>query len=262
MYQEIVTMQYDVNTRINGDAWLKDSDKYDFLSAIRDEVVELATSAGWRPWWKAGEVSELDMENAQLEIVDIYHFHISELLQSSYLDIAFLQEQIEDGELTLDDVDGLEDFEWVGDFSTFLANPRDRLIKHVASILAHNSTMAQHSNEINAYRTLHHYLGSVLSFGSENATADLFTMAHAYGLDANLFNALYIAKNALNRFRKDNNYKGDKEGMPPYVKHWADGKEDNYYVMAHVRTLLESGSDITLDSMYASIQSMYDFYTK
>jgi len=59
--------------------------------------------------------------------------------------------------------------------------------------------------------------------------------------------ALYIGKNALNKFRQDHGY---KEGT--YIKEW-NGEEDNVVMM----DILKSNTDITFNELLLMLQDKY-----
>jgi len=79
MRNEILTMlemQQAMNAKVNND-WLNQG--FAWYRAIWVECAELMDHYGWK-WWKK---QSPDIEQVNLELVDIWHFGLSQLLQSS-----------------------------------------------------------------------------------------------------------------------------------------------------------------------------------
>lgn len=209
--ETMCSLQAEANTKMAGSDWLLNTDKYDYASAIRDEVVEAAVSAGWRPWWRgAGPDTELDINNLHLELVDIYHFHMSLLMQ----ELATPEPSTESGTGS-----GPES-------GVDLPRIQKASAAHLAGVWEYGLG-APNVGKIN----LNTYLGTVLTQGAVSATWHLFrTMAQA-GLDLSRLYRYYVAKNALNLFRTNLGYKQDRS-----VKYWEPNVEDNYYVMELARS--------------------------
>ena len=73
---QMLAMQNDVNVKLIGtDDWR--SANVPFYRAIWTESSELLDHIGWK-WWKK---QETDLKQAQMEIVDIWHFGLSDMLQ-------------------------------------------------------------------------------------------------------------------------------------------------------------------------------------
>ena len=72
----MLRMQDEMNTKVHTN-WR--SQGFDWYRAIWVEGAELLDHYGWK-WWKK---QQPDMEQVHLEIIDIWHFGLSELLQHS-----------------------------------------------------------------------------------------------------------------------------------------------------------------------------------
>lgn len=234
-YRDLVQAQYELNDKLAGSDWLTNS-FVDYKFAVADEVMELNRSMGWKPWWVKGERT-VDNSNAQLEVIDILHFHISGMIKDMY------NEPMYEGE------------------------DKEFLISNVARIIENLPTIEQLETEDllkdfpNDDTLPLHYLAEVIDGGFVVATQMFLVLANYVGLSKEELFSFYLAKHTLNRFRNDHNYKGDKECMPAYQKIWSDGNEDNYYVMKYVRGLIKDGIKVSADSLYSSIEKQYAFFT-
>lgn len=241
-FDTIIELQISANLRMVGShAWLSDANKYDYVCAIRDEVVEASECSGWSPWWKKNP-NEIDLPNLQLELIDILHFHISHFLQLDYIN-------------TLD---------------------KDASIKRLSNVFA--NVVVRTAQELGPWNHAHlnTYLGLVIQGNDQEATQHLLDLMIKSGMSIDVARAIYIAKNTLNRFRINNGY---KDGT--YSKIWAgltdtgmiaplkdtaslDGMEqieDNYIVIDLARMYAKQGRPVELDTFYSEIAKMYTFYT-
>lgn len=84
--ERMLKMQDEVNDRLIGTGWREQSKP--FFRAAWLETAELVNHLPWK-WWKHGEI---DMRQAQMEVVDIWHFGLSDLLTTDLtpIDIANL----------------------------------------------------------------------------------------------------------------------------------------------------------------------------
>lgn len=251
-FETVVQMQYDLGNKLAGADWLTATDRVDLGSALRDEAGEAAISAGWKPWWSKSS-SKTDFGNAQLEIVDKFHFLMQGLLQDQFAKIG-------------DDIGGLPLS--AEDATLFLVRP-------VAGLL--EATYADNGGDTGqselVVKKINTFLGSYLFLGSESSLPYFWELCHSLSLNRDLLVSFYLAKNTLNHFRKAKNYKGDIEGAPPYTKMWVaptstvgsetvtdPGKEDNDILMGYVRNALENGEVLTAESIYATLEKLYVHY--
>ena len=165
---EMVTLQNNLNVKTNGENWksgvTKDGKVINWDTAILTEATELIDSFAWK-WWKNIETPD-DIENAKIEVTDIWHFMISKgLLKYDAKDLTVYISEFANADLVftkLDYIDNVKEF--------------------MLSIL--RETVFGEYHLIDFYRLV--YL------------IPNFTMKDVY--------KLYIAKNTLNKFRQDNGY--------------------------------------------------------
>lgn len=226
-------LQANANDVLAGPNWRIDPTTYDYKAALMDEAVEARLAAGYAPFWSGGAKPAFDASNLKLELVDILHFLISEVLQGSTEPVEEILRDLNTS-FTRGFVNGTAEGSW---------NP-----EHI-------------------YRML-----GELYLKSGSLSAPYWPGAAVYNLGAACGNAnmsfpelygKYIAKNALNVFRKSIGYKQDKS-----VKFWvnnltddsADKIEDNVFVMAKVDEMVANGEDllnITYDQMVEIIGAEY-----
>lgn len=71
---KMLKTQNKVNSLTNGKDWVKNG--FDWRLAATQEVAEAIDSFPWK-WWKDGKI---DLSNAKIEIVDIWHFVLSMMI--------------------------------------------------------------------------------------------------------------------------------------------------------------------------------------
>jgi len=229
MNLELLTLQYNTNDKL-APGWLERED-VNFYSAIRDEAGELAVSAGWKPWWSKAE-SQLDPENCKTEVVDLLHFHMSAVLKECF-------------QFKEDSLDGLS-----------AAELQNILLKRALADFQEAFVFEPLQERTNV-DLVNDYLGDVLSMGAIQSIGSLLVLARRFGMDDAELAMRYIAKNALNNFRKTKNYKGDIEGAPPYVKLWDGENEDNYFVTCIINKAIDNAETLTYDEFYSRIAALY-----
>lgn len=192
-------LQNFLNSRINP-TWKENNQ--DFETAILIETAEMIDSLNWE-WWKQ---KKEDIDNAKVELVDIWHFYMSDIL-------------IKHGEFSNEDYETLE-----------------RLVTHQFE----NRDAAAWAPE-NAKRTtcnvMKMFVAHVVSTTegvSDTALLNFFDVVAHYFTDFNEFFVAFAMKNVLNDFRQKNGYK-----LGTYKKQW-NGLEDN----AAVRELFPSFADM------------------
>lgn len=242
---EVVTLQYNLSFKLAGPDWLEAVDRVDTSSAMRVEAGELMESAGYKSWWSK-EPGVIDADNCVVEIVDIFHFLIQGLLQAHYARVSLLPQYIMDPSVLTERP----------------AITRDQLLQPVAQFLEEGLTSQRLSvhetKRWTSVRAANKWLGKMLLDGPRASMPYFWAMCAKYEISPELLISMYSAKNALNSFRKDNNYKGDMEGREPYRKIWADGREDNAHVMGRARELASGGTTLTVSMMYEVIFALYN----
>jgi dimeric dUTPase (all-alpha-NTP-PPase superfamily) len=159
----MLKLQDEINSKINSD-WRSANNPW--YRAIWTECGELLEHVGWK-WWKA---QQPDIEQVQLEIVDIWHFGLSDML-NRYSDIAALKQFVQPA---------------------------------IAELLDNSSTTSFHSTDV--LSAVEEFAGKAIL----NKSFDPLSFAKLAKLTGLSFDKLfkqYVGKNILNRFRQDNGYK-------------------------------------------------------
>lgn len=189
--EEMFLLQKKLNDSTNGINWELGVNKYgkeiNWLRCIHMEVSELIDSTPWKHWKNIN--SHPDMNNIHVELVDIWHFLMSYILQETNVPKAVSLVNTHCIYEALQDIDV------------------KFMIKEVEKL---------------SYISLAIDTGNMPSFsGVERFIDQFFRCCKISGLSFTWLQKLYIGKNCLNQFRQDNGY---KEGT--YIKVW-NGDEDN-----------------------------------
>ena len=189
--EDMFLLQKELNDSTNGKNWELGINKFDkeinWLRCIHMEVAELIDSTPWKHWKNIS--SKPDMNNIHVELVDIWHFLMSYILQEtnvpkavSLVNTHCIYEAVEEVDVKV---------------------------------------MIKESEKL-SYISLAIETGNMPSFaGIERFIDQFFRCCKISGLSFTWLQKLYIGKNCLNKFRQDNGY---KEGT--YIKIW-NGDEDN-----------------------------------
>jgi dimeric dUTPase (all-alpha-NTP-PPase superfamily) len=193
--EEMFILQKRLNESTNGKNWELGINKFDkninWLRCIHMEISELIESTPWKHWKNIS--SKLDIENIKIELVDIWHFVMSYLLQETNIPKSvFICEKYTK-------YDSVDTFNIVD-----IINESEKLSYICLGIQIENI----HSNT-----------------KIENIIKQYFKLCSICKLDFNTLFKLYIGKNTLNKFRQDHGY---KEGT--YTKIW-NHEEDNIVMM-------------------------------
>lgn len=218
---QMLELQQELNDATNGLNWeagiTKNGKQINWRRCIYLEAAELVESYPWKHW-KNIDASP-DYANIKIEIVDIWHFVMSEALRlykiehlGSIADIAIAVSKMEGYEAFTDSDKGeiLDNYEQIA------------LVEEMIQILFCK-------RDINAL---------VISF---------LTMSSKLNLKLPELYELYVGKNILNKFRQNHGY---KEGS--YIKVW-NGKEDNVIM----QSILHEQNEITPDALYAALEEAY-----
>lgn len=209
--EEMFVLQKELNDSTNGLNWELGTNKFgkeiNWLRCIHMEVSELIESTPWKHWKNIN--AEPDMNNIHVELVDIWHFLMSYILQETNIPKAVSLVNTHCIYEALEEIDV-------------------KLMVREAEKLSYISLAIQ--------------TGNMPSFsGIERFIDQYFRCCKISGLSFTWLQKLYIGKNCLNKFRQDNGY---KEGT--YIKEW-NGREDNV-VMVEILEKLEDVSFETLYS--------------
>ena len=217
--EEMFILQKKLNDETNGANWELGINKYDkeinWLRCVYMEVAELIDSTPWKHWKDISQAPDLD--NIHIELVDIWHFLMSYILQETNIPRAVAI---------------------VNTHCIYEALPKTNInIKELiieAEKLAYIA-LAMQTNNLPKFS------------GIERFVEQFFKTCKVSGLSFKWLQKIYIGKNALNKFRQDNGY---KEGT--YKKIW-NNKEDNMILMQ----LLEQYEDINFDFVYNQLRILY-----
>jgi len=218
---QMLELQQELNDATNGLNWeegtTKNGKKIDWRRCIYLEAAELVESYPWKHWKNIDATP--DYANIKIEIVDIWHFIMSEAIRlyrveniGSIIDISttIIKMQEFDEFLTAKQGEQLDVYDEIA------------LVEEMIKTLFCE-------NDINSL---------LISF---------LTMSSKLGLKLPELYELYIGKNILNKFRQNHGY---KEGS--YIKEW-HGKEDNIVM----QEILASKSDITPEALYIALELKY-----
>lgn len=180
MVNQMLHLQNDMNRKVNSE-WV--AAQYPYYRAAWIECGELVDHIGWK-WWKQ---QELDLEQAQLEMVDIWHFGLSMYVMDHDGDVETATEEV-----------------------TTLVNVA------VATDLTRH-TEPKLPDVIEVIETL----AAKLLTGKRFSVYHFIQICNMLDLDLEELHRQYVGKNILNFFRQDNGY---KDGT--YIKRWGK-QEDN-----------------------------------
>jgi hypothetical protein len=206
------SLQKTMNTKVDPE-WIRA--RYPYLRAVAIEGAEAIEHHGWK-WWKK---QDKDLAQLQMELIDIWHFLLSEFL---------LRHE--------------------GDEHKALAH----LTEHLKAINSQSNLDFDNQNiqvdSCDLIRKLELLIGTAIAgrielslFESIMADCEL-TWTELY--------CQYIGKNVLNIFRQDNGY---KKGS--YKKIWR-GKEDNEHLVEILNSLDPCSTDFK-EQIYLSLKRTY-----
>lgn len=222
--KEMAAMQHKLNELVDPQ-WL--SSGHAWMRAMCHEALELQEHIGWK-WWKK---QKPDVAQARIELVDMWHFILSQYISVSYNDlksradhgtIIFMQGTYED---TADAVLG-------GVFE-----PDDSMYT-----VLHRPMMP-------AQMDSHELVDAIVGLGCFGYVFPKAFHELLKRLDMtwdDLYR-MYVAKNVLNTFRQDNGY---KQGT--YIKTW-DGAEDNVWLEGYMK----EHADVNAAQLEAALKLKY-----
>lgn len=206
------TLQMGMNAKVDPD-WV--AARYPYLRAVAIEGAEAIEHHGWK-WWKK---QEKDLPQLQMELIDIWHFILSEILLRNsgnvdaslaalmmLLDSANTQKIIDfdDQQYSIDELD---------------------LLTKLELLIA-----------LSVVRRIELGLFQSIMSDCKISWIDLYRQ--------------YVGKNVLNMFRQDHGY---KDGS--YQKIW-NGREDNEYLVEIIDSLDPNQAKFK-DQVYIALKSSY-----
>ncbi len=218
----MLQLQQELNDATNGIGWeagvTKNGKKINWRRCIYMESAEMIDSFGWKHW--KGIAQETDYANLQIEIVDVWHFVMSLLLE-------FNNQSRSIEELATD----------------IVSTPQYQklLSAKIPEFAADDALMGKIENVMRL---------SLIPVSPEMMGASIeefLELSFMGGLNLEQLYRLYVGKNILNQFRQDHGY---KDGS--YIKMW-DGMEDN----AVMKRAWEDEPDMSPQELYAVLKTVY-----
>ncbi|MDR1555082.1 MAG: dUTP diphosphatase [Campylobacteraceae bacterium] len=217
-------LQQSLNDDTNGTGWergyTKTNNIINWRRCIYMECAELVDSFNWKHWKDLNK--PIDWENVRVEIVDIWHFIMSLLLEHYKLNnLGSIDTIVSDIENTKGfkefcnepfKTDGVNSFEIINDIETLINKSTNKDLTIFDPMLT-----------------------------------GYFALSLKCGVNLHHLYSYYIAKNVLNRFRQNHGY---KDGT--YRKIW-NGKEDNVVMLE----ILTKHKNLTIDEIYSKLENLY-----
>lgn len=219
--KSMLMLQQELNDNTNGEGWengvTKQGKPIDWRRCILLESAELIESYPWKHWKNID--APADKENIKIEVVDIWHFVMSEILK---INATTSNKTIEN---LIEEINSLSNF-------SILENPSNEIA----------------DNHFEQIANIENFIKILLNSQDwQEMTDSYFFIVSQSGLNLDSLYQLYIGKNILNKFRQDNGY---KDGS--YKKIW-DGKEDNVIM----QEILMNDSSITPQRLYEQLSEIY-----
>ena len=207
----MLKMQDEMNSKVNPE-WV--SAKNNWHRAIQVEGVEAIEHHGWK-WWKQ---QDNDMAQLRMELVDIWHFVLSAVIQSKH------------GNVPLAKMDMVSEFNL-----------------HQKSVQFDNQYYAL------AQMTLLEKLDLLVGLAAAKRTNLALFESLLLECEMNWLELFkqYVGKNVLNIFRQDNGYKSGT-----YIKVW-NGKEDNEHLLEIIARIDLEDDDVR-NLLYQHLQTRYE----
>ncbi|NOX16157.1 MAG: dUTPase [Epsilonproteobacteria bacterium] len=223
LIKEMFLLQQKLNDETNGLNWengyTKNGKIINWKRCIYMECAELIDSFSWKHWKDIEK--PIDWENAVIEIVDIWHFIISLVLEDGKINRGKgIDRMVRD----VTDVQGFESF--TKEPYSIKDAPSAEIINDIEKII-HETT----GFNVDIYDSL---------------LKNYFGLSLKCGVNLKILYKYYVAKNILNSFRQKHGYKDGN-----YRKIWGD-KEDNI-VMLEILDKKPLGAD----ELYKELEKAY-----
>jgi len=218
---QMLKLQQKLNDETNGIGWEKGITKNGkIINWKRCSYLECAELIESYPWkhWKNIE-AKADYDNIKIEVVDIWHFIMSQALQEYKIQNLASIEDLASDIISLDN------------FASFLENPKNSEEDYYAQIELIEKLIKTLFCEVS----------------TKNLIRAFIDVAIQSGLNLDSLYKLYVGKNILNKFRQDHGY---KDGS--YIKIW-NNEEDNVVM----QRILENHNAISPKELYQKLQSAY-----
>ena len=219
----MLRLQQKLNDATNGIGWengvTKDGKTINWRRCIYMESAEMIDSFGWKHWKSISQPT--DYENLQIEVVDVWHFIMSLIIE-------------------IESQSGSKNHEAMA-MAISQSSGYEALLKSTKEFAEDIDLMEKIESVMR---------GSLLDptgLTLESLVEDFFVLTAMSGLDLDDLYRLYVGKNILNQFRQDNGY---KEGT--YIKVW-NGLEDN----AVMKKGWEENPQMSPEELYATLEMAY-----
>ncbi|HEX5328591.1 dUTP diphosphatase [Sulfuricurvum sp.] len=220
----MLELQQKLNDATNGLGWEKGVTKngktINWRRCIYMESAEMIDSFGWKHWKSISQAT--DYENLQIEIVDVWHFVMSLVLEFAYISKA---ESIEE---LAERMSKTPEYQKLSTEASLAFGSDDILMTKIENVM--RLSLIPLSPEM---------IGALIE--------EFFELAYLGALNVTQLYRLYVGKNILNQFRQDHGY---KEGS--YIKIW-NGLEDN----AVMKSGWEAHPDMTPEELYSLLEEAY-----
>jgi hypothetical protein len=208
----MLSLQSAMNAKVDPD-WV--AARYPYMRAVVIEAAEAIEHHGWK-WWKK---QEKDLPQLQMELIDIWHFLLSQILLneggSETAALLKLNEQLE----------AIENSNQVDfDGKSYNLSSMD-LLEQIELLIG-----------ISAARRIEMSVFASIISNCEMGWTELYCQ--------------YVGKNVLNFFRQDHGY---QDGS--YQKMW-NGREDNEYLVEVMADLDPSDTEYE-DKLYSALRKHY-----
>jgi hypothetical protein len=208
----MLSLQANMNFKIDPD-WVEA--RYPYLLAVVIEGAEAIEHHGWK-WWKK---QHKDLPQLQMELIDIWHFMLSEILLRNDADeekaVVFLNQAIAESE----------------NLQSLYFDGQDYPLKDLGLL-----------QQIELLIAL---------AGARRVEVGLFSsIMRLCELDWSSLFSQYVGKNVLNVFRQDHGY---KQGT--YLKQW-NGQEDNEHLV-EILSQLDPETESYKELLYSQLESRY-----
>lgn len=217
-------LQQRLNDATNGEGWekgfTKNGKSINWRRCIYMEAAEMIDSFGWKHWKSISQPT--DYENLQIEIVDVWHFVMSLLLEFTK---NGGEESIEELSTRIEQT--LQYQKLTTDVPLMFAKD-DALMNKIENVM--RLALIPISAEM---------VGALVE--------EFLELTYMGALNETQLYRLYVGKNILNQFRQDHGY---KEGN--YIKIW-NGMEDN----AVMKRAWEENPDMSPEELYEVLKASY-----
>ena len=208
----MLALQAAMNAKVDPN-WV--SARYPYMRAVVIEAAEAIEHHGWK-WWKK---QDKDLAQLQMELIDIWHFLLSEILLNEQGSETAAQPKLT-AQLSAIDLSGIIEF----DGKQYELSSLD-LLNQLELLIA-----------LSAARKIELSVFAAIMENCELDWTELYCQ--------------YVGKNVLNFFRQDHGY---QEGT--YQKMW-NGREDNEYLV-DVMSELDPNDLEYKDKLYVALRAHY-----